>query len=148
MRPPQSSLPPTFRFIREEDARLPFRSGEGLGTLRDLVALSHWPGHVGIVKEVDGRVLGAALIILKGKVLIIDRIARDLDRGYKGIGGELIEVIENDLAPAHGVDEVRLEALNESLVKLYEGFGFVRDGPRIMDEEWGWLYPMSKKLGH
>ncbi|MFA5860332.1 MAG: GNAT family N-acetyltransferase [Candidatus Thermoplasmatota archaeon] len=145
---PSVKLSPTFRFIREEDAKLPFRSGEALGTLKEFVELSRLEGHVVVVKEIDGEVLGVALIVVEGKTLTIDRLARDLDHGYKGIGGELILVVEKEIAPHYGAKELRLEAMNEALVKFYkERFGFAPRGPRVRDEEWGWLYPMSKKIG-
>lgn len=101
-----------------------------------------------LVKEVDGDVLGVALVIVEKDALTIDRLARDLDRGYKGIGGELILVVEKELAPHYGAKELRLDAMNEALVKFYkERFGYAPSGPRVRDDEWGWLYPMSKKLG-
>lgn len=133
--------------IRDEDADLPFRVGEPLGTLAEFVALSKREDAVVIVKEVDGAVLGVALVLVEGNSLTVERLARDLDHGYKGIGGELLLVVEMEVAPHFGAPEIRLEAINEPLMKFYrDRFGFEPSGPRTSDAEWGWLYPMRKKL--
>lgn len=146
-RPPSVKFSPTFRLIRDEDADLPFRSGESLGTLGEFVALSHRDGSFVIVKEVDDAVLGVALVLVDGSTLTIERLAQDLDHGYKGIGGELLLVVEKELAPHFGAREIRLEAMNEALMKFYrDRFGFESSGPRVRDPDWGWLYPMRKRL--
>lgn len=144
---PDVKFSPTFRFVQDGDAERPFRSGEALGSLKDFVECSHRAGHVVIVKEVEGVILGVVLVIVEDTALLIDRLARDLDRGYKGVGGELILVVEKELAPHYEATELRLEAMNEALVRFYkERFGFAQSGPRVRDDDWGWLYPMSKKL--
>jgi hypothetical protein len=80
--------------------------------------------------------LGVALVIVEGSALTIDRLARDLDRGHKGIGGELILIVETELAPHYDAKELRLDAMNEALVKFYkERFGFAPSGRRIRGEE-------------
>lgn len=145
--PREIQLPESFRFIREEDANVLFRTDDRLGTLGEFVRLSREPGHFVVVKEVHGIVVGVVLGIVAGKTLVIERLARDLDHGYRGVGGELVLVVEKVIAPRYDVDEMKLEAINEALVTFYkERFGFARDGPRIRDERWGWLYPMKKKL--
>jgi hypothetical protein len=84
---------------------------------------------------------------VEGSTLTIERLARDLDHGYKGIGGELLLVVEKELAPHFRAGEIHLEAMNEALMKFYrDRFGFETSGPRVRDPDWGWLYPMRKRL--
>lgn len=139
-------LPPTFRLIHSEDAHRPFHSSEALGSLKDLVEFAARDGHAVVVKEHEGAIVGVVAVVVDGDVLTIERLGRDLTRGWRGIGAELLLVVEHDLAPRFGARELRLEAMNMALVAFYQRFGFQRSGPPVKDEVWGPLYPMRKVL--
>lgn len=113
--------------------------------MSEFIRLGKAAGTYVVLKEDAGKALGVAVTIVEGDALLIDRLARNRSAAAKGVGGELLLVVETELAPQLGIAELRLEAMNEDLVAFYRRFGFVEAGARFRDDE-GWLYPMRKRL--
>jgi hypothetical protein len=114
-------------------------------SLADYVHESQKPDSLVVVREAEGRVVGVLWVQVEHDHLVVEQIARD-QRATPGIGSELLLLAEFRLAPHFDKTELRLEALNEELVRWYVTRGFEANGPRYKHPSWGWLYPMVKRL--
>lgn len=144
--------PPGTRFPRDGDRAIAF---EAAGPLRGRITWAevldyHDPpaGRFTLLREVGGRVAGAACFELRLEDVLLDYITRNdrFDQGGVSVGVVLVGAVE-DFARFHRRAAVRLESMEDGpLTAWYEGHGFVREGPPLDDPRWGRLFPMMKPV--
>ncbi len=141
-------LPRDFRFITRKDCRYTFRSGDkrmDRFTLQDYFDWHQKPDSIVIVKDFGGRP-GALmhLRIFRGYVLL-DMLARDKDVP-RGLGAELVTLVEEYIAPSLRSHEIRLDAMKHVVRWYDERLGYEEYAEPYDDPDWGQLTPKRKLL--
>jgi len=142
-------LPEGFRLLREEDINQPFSCREphmDRYTLEDYFKWSRDPNSLVIVREIEGKVAGVIFLTVHPRHIMLEMLARNKLLDYRGVGGDLVRVVERVVAPQLGITEIRMEAL-QHVVSYYDGeLGYEEYGKPYQDSEWGLLTPKRKLL--
>jgi hypothetical protein len=133
------SLPPGFRWLEEDDVRQPFKSDDDemdRFTLADYFEWGRGPESASIVREVEGRIAAVVCITLAGDILEIDMLARNKLLPHPGTGAALVMMLEAEIAPVLGVQELRLES-RPGLVDYYDNdLEFEEYSGEVKDVDW------------
>jgi len=101
------------------------------------------PGHVALIAEVDGAVVGFLNFAVAGRLRLAHHGALGISvrKEYwgQGVGRALMETLLAWAAAEPGVEKVCLAvvAANERAVALYRKLGFVEEGRRVKEVKFG-----------
>jgi hypothetical protein len=115
-------------------------------TLEDYFKWSRDPNSLVIVREIEGKVAGVIFLTVHPRHIMLEMLARNKLLDYRGVGGDLVRVVERVVAPQLGITEIRMEAL-QHVVSYYDGeLGYEEYDKPYQDSEWGLLTPKRKLL--
>jgi hypothetical protein len=145
--PLQPSLPVGFRRLRDVRDAHPFSALDRrfTRTISDYKQLDTGLDRL-VIARVDGKeILGLAYLIIDEQTLTIEELCRNAS-APRGVGREILALIEDVLGPQLRTEVLLLEATNLRLRDWYVSLGFEAAGSPYEDPAWGTLFPMRKRM--
>ncbi len=136
----------TYHIINKNDCKYSIKSGNSSMdeyTLKDFYNDSLYDNYLVVVKTEKNIPVGVIEIIMDDK-FTIEMIEVDITKQGTGTGTSMMIKAES-IAKQLNFKEIYLEAV-ENKVEFYKNRGFEIYAEPYYDEDWGWLFPMKKKI--